>query len=172
MIIFIEGPDHASKDELYSQVQKEIRMYNNKMRVCFYDTRHNSSEISDAALFDARAGIRMAMQLSYDHPDMTFIIKNGPMSLISDALRVYGTTLAREMSAAISTMQYQRVNIISVSSPDDDEEERNTYRKISSMHMGIFSDSGKGNSYRLFMHKKTEAAAALFNMDVFALINN
>ncbi len=172
MIIFIEGPDNAGKNELYNQLVAFFQNKNCKKCVVFYDTHPDGWELNHKNMVEAQAKVLMAMDIAHRCKDVSMIVNNGPVSLVADAFKLNDINVIKEASLSFAREQYQNVSVVSVMSQNASKDDTDMYRQISSRHMTVISDAGKGNKYRLFPYKGDDAARKLFNNDILALINN
>ena len=168
MIVFIEGPDHDSKNILYNQLVMSQRSEYKKNNVYFYDTQGGCNAHSP---YEIKAKIEMAMDLNNRYESFNMVVNAGPISLIADAFKSDDIDLIRDMTSIFGCVKYQRIALISVSCGES-AAERDSYRSISSRHMSVISDAGKSNSYRYFTYRNDPAVTNLFNSDVIKLINN
>jgi len=170
MIIFVEGPDNACKNDMYSKFLESSHKVSNESNVYMYDIAGEHEDVRHA-LYCAHSKMVMIMDMCDKYKNLCMVINGGPLSQVIRALEIDDVRLASEMSSVFSMRQYHDVHIISVFSSDTDKEMQKSYRDVSSRHMGVISDHSKRNSYTMFNNKRTENTYKLFNSDVLALIN-
>jgi hypothetical protein len=182
MIIFIEGPDHAGKDELYRQLIESM----DKERVLFYDIldstesemKHMPSRSDDCKFHEMSGRIATVFQLSAKLKNMHFVVNYGPLYLLEFARKNCDVDALEIAESILFNKSYQNVGTITVwRSPlerEDDScaKDEAAYRKTISANMQVFEDKRRGNQYLFFINKCSDKCVELFVNDVTKLINN
>lgn len=176
-VLFIEGPDHKGKKDLYTSLidaMREDQAARLRHNTCFYEVISTIAEYPHEPYFlnDDLLRMQMILDMGEKNPDMNFIICSGPIYLLNLSMELNDLESAKRVSSVFSSEHYQNVSVISVTSSDEDMDVRNAYRQTSSRYLHIMSDTDKGNKYRLFINKHDTVSRKLFLKDVLSLINN